>query len=216
MHDRAYRRLAPDPWTETLADMDGVLEELIKNLTLLPGIGRKSAARIAFFLLKIPRERVEEFAEIIVKARRYLHPCGNCANLTEADICSICSDPRRDRSLICVVEEVSDLLAIESAGGYPGTYHVLGGALSPLDGVGPEDINLAQLKKRLSQGVREIIIATNPNTEGEATAAYVIDQLKQPGLKITRIARGIPMGGFLEYSDKSTLAKAIENRTEVK
>ncbi len=196
--------------------MDGALEELIKNLTLLPGIGRKSAARIAFFLLKIPREKVEEFAGVIVKARRNLHPCSICANLAETEICSICSDPRRDKSIICVVEEVSDLLAIESAGGFAGTYHVLGGALSPLDGIGPDDINLAQLKKRVGQGVQEIIIATNPNTEGEATAAYLIDQLKTPKLKITRIARGIPMGGFLEYSDKSTLAKAIENRMEVK
>jgi len=196
--------------------MDGALEELIKNLTLLPGIGRKSAARIAFFLLKIPREKVEEFAGVIVKARRNLRPCGICANLAETDTCSICSDPRRDQSIICVVEEVSDLLAIESAGGFTGTYHVLGGALSPLDGIGPDDINLAQLKKRVGKGVREIIIATNPNTEGEATAAYLIAQLKTPELKITRIARGVPMGGFLEYSDKSTLSKAIENRIEIK
>lgn len=196
--------------------MGGALEELIENLTLLPGIGRKSAARIAFFLLKLPAGKVEEFAAAITKAKTSLRPCRNCANLTEETICDICRDPKRDQSIICVVEEVSDVMAIENAGGFPGTYHVLGGALSPLDGIGPDDINIDQLLKRCQKGVKEVIVATNPNTEGEATAAYLINQLRNLDIKITRIARGIPIGGFLEYSDKNTLAKAIENRTEIK
>jgi len=196
--------------------MSGVLDDLIENLTILPGIGKKSASRIAFFLLKLPQVKVEEFAAAISRARRNLRPCTRCGNLAEGELCHICADPRRDTSVICVVEEPSDVVAIESVGEYRGQYHVLGGALSPLDGVGPDDINAASLEARIKGGVKEIIIATNPNTEGEATAAYLINMLKQSGVKLSRIARGIPMGGFLEYSDKSTLGKAIENRTEIK
>ena len=196
--------------------MTGILDELIDQLTILPGIGKKSAARIAFFLLKLPQTKVKEFAESIINARLNLRPCSRCGNLAEGELCHICADPKRDPSIICIVEESSDLAAIENAGGYFGQYHVLGGALSPLDGVGPDDLNIALLEKRVMAGVKEVILATNPNTEGEATAAYLISSLKQHKLKLSRIARGIPMGGFLEYSDKSTLGKAIENRTEIK
>ena len=185
-------------------------------MTILPGIGRKSASRIAFFLLKLPVAKVEEFAGVIARAKKTLKPCRECGNLTEHEVCQICSDPKRDSTVICVVEAPSDVVVIENAGEYRGLYHITGGALSPLDGVGPEDINAASLEKRIKQGVREVILATNPNTEGEATAAYLISLLKPFDVKLSRIARGIPMGGFLEYADRSTLSKALENRTEVK
>jgi len=196
--------------------MTGALEDFIESLTLLPGIGKKSAARIAFFLLKLPKEKVEEFAEAILRARRTLKPCSECGNLTEGALCRICSDPRRDKSIICVVEEASDIVSLENAGEFGGVYHVIGGALSPLDGIGPDDINIASLLSRVKQDVKEVILATNPNTEGEATAAYLINLLKPHNLKLTRIARGIPMGGFLEYADKTTLSKALQNRTEIR
>jgi recombination protein RecR len=196
--------------------MSGILDDLIENLTILPGIGKKSASRIAFYLLKLPAARVEDFANAIIKARRNLKPCTRCGNLAETELCEICADPKRDSSIVCIVEEASDVTAIENAGEYRGQYHVLGGALSPLDGVGPDDINVGSLEKRIGGGIKEVILATNPNTEGEATAAYLINILKPLGVKLSRIARGIPMGGFLEYSDKSTLGKALENRTEIK
>lgn len=196
--------------------MANILEDLINNLTLLPGIGRKSASRIAFFILRLPLPKVEKFAENIVKARKNLKPCKRCGNLAVGELCHICSDPKRDSSVICVVEEPSDVAVLENAGDFKGVYHVLGGVLSPLDGVGPEDINIASLKKRISGSVKEIILATNPNTEGEATAAYLIEILKPFKVRLSRIARGIPVGGFLEYADKTTLSKAMENRTEIK
>ncbi|RKX18671.1 MAG: recombination protein RecR [Candidatus Zixiibacteriota bacterium] len=196
--------------------MADILEDLIENLTLLPGIGRKSASRIAFFILRLPLTRVEKFAENIVNARKNLKPCKRCGNLAVGELCHICSDPKRDGSIICVVEEPSDVAVLENTGDFKGVYHVLGGTLSPLDGVGPEDINIASLKKRISRGVREIILATNPNTEGEATAAYLVEILKPLKVKLSRIARGVPVGGFLEYADKTTLSKAMENRTEIK
>jgi recombination protein RecR len=196
--------------------MSGILDDLIENLTILPGIGKKSASRIAFYLLKLPAARVEDFANSIIRARRNLKPCSRCGNLAETELCDICADPKRDSTTICIVEEASDVTAIENAGEYRGQYHVLGGALSPLDGVGPDDINVASLEARIKSGIKEVILATNPNTEGEATAAYLINILKPLEVRLTRIARGIPMGGFLEYSDKSTLGKALENRTEIK
>ena len=196
--------------------MTGALEDLIESLTLLPGIGKKSAARIAFFLLKLPKDKVEQFAESILRARRKLKPCTVCGNLTEGELCHICADPRRDKSVICVVEEASDIVSLENAGEFAGVYHVIGGALSPLDGIGPDDINIASLTERVKRDVKEVILATNPNTEGEATAAYLINLLKPHNLKLTRIARGIPMGGFLEYADKTTLSKALQNRTEIR
>jgi len=197
--------------------MSGILQDFIESLTILPGIGKKSASRIAFYLLKLPKAQVEQFANTIIKARLKLKPCSRCGNLTEGKTCHICNDTKRDPSIVCVVEEASDVIVIENAGDYRGVYHVIGGALSPLDGIGPDDINIASLEKRVVEdGIKEIILATNPNTEGEATAAYLLNLLKPHKVKITRIARGIPVGGFLEYADKTTLSKAMENRTEVK
>ncbi|MEE9553120.1 MAG: recombination mediator RecR [candidate division Zixibacteria bacterium] len=189
------------------------LDNLIEALSSLPGIGKKSAARLAFHLLKRPLDDSEEIAKRIVDARRNLKPCALCGNLTEGDQCDICADNTRDQSVICVVEEPSDVSAIESAGGFRGGYHVLGGALSPLDGIGPENLNIELLKRRVEEGVREIILATNPSTEGEATAAYISSILKNVDVKISRIARGLPAGGSLEFADKTTLARAMENRT---
>lgn len=197
--------------------MTGILENFIESLTILPGIGKKSASRIAFFILKLPAAKVQELANTIITARNNLRPCARCGYLAESELCHICGDTKRDPTIVCVVEESSDVAAIENASGYRGVYHVIGGALSPLDGIGPDDINIVSLEKRVTrESVKEVILATNPNTEGEATAAYLINMLKPQGVKITRIARGIPVGGFLEYADKTTLSKAMENRTEVK
>jgi len=189
------------------------LDDLIDALSSLPGIGKKSAARLAFYLLKRPVEDSEEIAARIVRARRNLKPCAICGNLAEDDRCEICGDESRDNSIICVVEEPSDVSAIESAGNFHGRYHVLGGALSPLDGIGPEELNIESLKARAREGIRELIIATNPSTEGEATAAYLSSVLKNGKLKVSRIARGLPAGGSLEFADKATLARAMDNRT---
>ncbi len=189
------------------------LDELIEALSSLPGIGKKSAARLAFHLLKRPVEDSEEIAKRIVNARRNLKPCALCGNLTESERCEICDDDSRDKSIICVVEEPSDVSAIESAGSFHGGYHVLGGALSPLDGIGPDELNIESLKRRIKEGAKEIILATNPSTEGEATAAYISSILKNDAVKISRIARGLPAGGSLEFADKATLARAMENRT---
>jgi len=183
----------------------------------LPGIGRKSAARLAFHILKRPPQEASELAARIVTAREKLKPCNNCGNLTEFEECDICTNSSRDKSIICVVEESSDVSAIEATDDYRGIYHVLGGALSPLDGVGPEELNLDSLGRRVSSGgVREVIIATNPSTEGEATAAYIMSLLRDSGVAMSRIARGLPAGGSLEFADRTTLARAIENRTTLK
>jgi recombination protein RecR len=196
--------------------MPKALDDLVAALSSLPGIGKKSATRMAFYLLKRPAEESAELASRIVKARQDLKPCINCGNLAEEELCHICSDQSRDRSFICVVEESSDLQAIESTGEYKGLYHVLGGALSPLDGIGPDELNLDGLKRRLATGVTEVILATNPSTEGEATASYIMSMLKDSGVKISRIARGLPAGGSLEFADKTTLSRAMENRTAMK
>jgi recombination protein RecR len=196
--------------------MPRALDDLVAALSSLPGIGKKSATRMAFYLLKRPAEESAELAARIVKAREALRPCINCGNLAEEQLCNICSDQSRDRSLICVVEESSDLQAIESTGEYKGLYHVLGGALSPLDGIGPEELNLDSLKQRVATGVKEVILATNPSTEGEATASFIMSMLKDTAVKISRIARGLPAGGSLEFADKTTLSRAMENRTAMK
>ena len=196
--------------------MPKTLDELIEALSWLPGIGRKSAARIAFFILKRPPAEAADLARRILAARETLRRCKCCGNLAEADLCDICSDGERDRSIICVVEEPSDITAIEATSEYGGLYHVLGGALSPLDGVGPDDLGLESLKIRVASGVDEIIIATNPSTEGEATASYIHSMLRDCGVKLTRIARGLPAGGSLEFADKTTLSRAMENRTTLK
>lgn len=195
--------------------MPRALDDLIEAFSSLPGIGRKSAARLAFFLLKKPIEDSREIARRIINARESLKPCSVCGNLTDNAECEICKDKSRDRSLICVVEEPSDVTAIESIGEYRGLYHVLGGTLSPLDGIGPDDLNIKSLLKRFGEGLNEIILATDLTTEGEATASYLLSVISDKNVKISRIARGLPAGGSLEYADKNTLSRALENRTKL-
>ena len=193
------------------------LNKLINEFSKLPGIGGKTAQRLAFHVLSLTDREAESLAESIVEAKRSLHYCSVCGNLTDKDVCGICSDAARDRSVICVVETPQDVLAMERIREYRGTYHVLHGAISPAEGVGPADINLKSLIERLqtSDEVKEVIIATNPNIEGEATAMYIARLLKPAGIKVTRIAHGIPVGGDLEYADEVTLLKAVEGRREL-
>ena len=193
------------------------IEELVAELAKLPGIGRKTAQRLTFFLLKQPAETAERLAEAIRRVRGRVTACGSCGNLSEDDPCPICRDPRRDAALLCVVEESADVGAIERAGRYRGLYHVLGGRLSPLEGVGPDQLHLAQLVARVSNGsgVREVIVATNPSMEGEATATYLQQVLKPSGVRVTRIARGLPVGGDLEYADAVTIAQALAARRDM-
>jgi recombination protein RecR len=189
------------------------IDELAAELSKLPGIGRKTALRLTYHLLKQPPEQSRRLATALAGLVERVRRCSVCSNLTEEDPCSICSDPRRDRGLLCVVEEASDIGAIERAGEYRGVYHVLGGRLSPLDGVGPEDLNVDRLVDRVASGaVHEVIIATNPSLEGEATALYVQRQVAPHVPTVTRIARGIPVGGDLEYADGVTIAQAISAR----
>lgn len=189
---------------------------LIEALQRLPGIGPKSAQRLTFFLLKRPAEEVRELSEALVAVKERITYCRTCFNVTDEDPCRICTDPARDRGLICVVEEPNDLLAMERTGEYRGRYHVLLGALSPLDGIGPEDLKVRDLLARIDAGdVTEVILATNPNVEGEATAIYLARLLRPLGVKVTRIARGLPVGGDLEYADQVTLSKALEGRREI-
>ncbi len=193
------------------------IDDLTGELSKLPGIGRKTATRLTYFLLKQPPEVVARLTNAIRVVSERVRPCGVCGNLGEADPCGICTDPRRDTSLLCVVEEASDILPIERTGEYRGLYHVLGGHLSPLDGVGPDDLRIAGLRTRLSNGsgVREVIVATNPSMEGEVTATYVREVLEDAGVRITRIALGLPMGGDLEYADGVTIAQALAARREM-
>ena len=187
------------------------------ELAKLPGIGRKTAQRLTFFLLKQPAETAERLAEAIRRVRGRVTACGACGNLSEDDPCPICCDPRRDAALLCVVEESADVGAIERAGRYRGRYHVLGGRLSPLEGLGPDQLRLEQLVTRVANGsgVREVIVATNPSMEGEATATYVQQVLKPTGVRVTRIARGLPVGGDLEYADAVTIAQALAARRDM-
>lgn len=196
--------------------MPVALTALIERLVRLPGVGPKTAQRLAFHLLKAPREDAAALAAALVALKDRTRLCQRCFNLCEAELCSVCTDPRRDTSLLCVVEEINDLLAIEKTREFRGLYHVLGGSLSPLDGRGPEQIRVKELLARLeSSDTREIILATNPNVEGEATALYLLRVLKPFPVKVTRIARGLPMGGDLEYADEATLARALEGRREI-
>jgi len=191
------------------------IEELVAEFAKLPGIGRKTAQRLAFFLLKQPREDAQRLARAVAAVSERVRACSRCGNLTEAEPCAICADPRRDQATVCVVEEASDVLAIERAGEYRGVYHVLGGRLSPLDGVGPEQLNIASLVQRVSNGggVREVILATNPSVEGEATAHYVERVVHGAGgASVSRLARGLPVGSELEYADDETIAQAIAAR----
>ncbi|MGQ9561602.1 MAG: recombination mediator RecR [Candidatus Oleimicrobiaceae bacterium] len=190
-----------------------VVERAITQLAQLPGIGRKSAQRIVFYLLKVPTEEVRLLAEALLRVKERVKRCSVCSSITEQDPCAICSDPQRDQRVICVVEEANDVLALERTHEYRGLYHVLGGALSPLDGIGPEELKVKELIARLRPPVEEVILATNPNAEGEATALYLLKLIQPLGIKVTRIARGIPMGVDIEYADEITLSKALEGRT---
>ena len=182
----------------------------------LPGIGSKTAQRLAFYMLGLPQDEAEEFAEAILQARRTVHLCPICQNLTDQDVCPICADPERDQSLICVVAEPKDVIAMERAREYTGVYHVLHGVISPLSHVGPDDIRIRELLERVQSGtVREIIMATNPDTEGEATAMYLSRLLRGLGVKVTRLAYGIPVGSQLEYADEVTLLRALNGRQEM-
>jgi recombination protein RecR len=192
------------------------IERLINELTRLPGIGRKTAARLAFHILRIPKKEAQELARGIIDVKEKIQLCSVCFDLTDRDPCRICRDSRRNDEVICVVEEPNDLMAIEGGGDFHGKYHVLHGTLSPLEGIGPEDIKAKELLKRLEAGiVKEVIMATNPNVEGGATALYLTQLIKPLGVKVTRIAYGIPMGGDIEYTDGETLAKALEGRREI-
>ena len=192
------------------------LENLIDRFASLPGIGRKSAQRLAFHVLSLPEEETTAFANAILDARANVHCCRICQNLTEGEICSICASDRRDKSTICVVSEPRDVLSIERGHEYNGTYHVLHGALSPMSHVGPDDIRIKELLVRAARDeVREVIMATNPDTEGEATAMYISRLLKPFHIRVTRLAYGIPVGSNLEFADDATLNRAIEGRTEM-
>ena len=199
-----------------MSAMPAALAALIEQLVRLPGVGPKTAQRLAFHILKAPREDAAALAESVVALKDRTRLCQRCFNLCEGELCGVCTDARRDTSMLCVVEEINDLLAIEKTREFRGLYHVLGGSLSPLDGRGPEQIRAKELQGRLESGeVREVIMATNPNVEGEATALYLLRVLKPFLVKVTRIARGLPMGGDLEYADEATLARAFEGRREI-
>lgn len=189
------------------------LSRLIEQLQKLPGVGAKTAERLAFFVLKSPREQAEKLSRALMDVKDKVRICSVCMSITESDPCRICSDPQRDRSIICVVEEPHDVFAVERVGEYRGVYHVLMGVLSPLDGVGPESLKIKELTERVENGgVKEVIIATNPSVEGEATAMYIAKALKPKDVVVTRIARGLPMGGDLEYADEITLSKSLSGR----
>ncbi|HET7321516.1 MAG TPA: recombination mediator RecR [Longimicrobiaceae bacterium] len=194
-----------------------LIDHLADEFSRLPGIGRKTALRLTYHLLKASPEEAGRLAEAIVSVSEKVHACPRCGNYTEGSHCSICESPRREVSILCVVEEPSDIGAIERTGEYRGLYHVLGGRLSPLDGVGPEELNIAPLLARLGGGseVREVVLATNPSVEGEATALYLHKLLVPLGVRVTRIARGLPIGGDLEYADGVTIAEALHARREL-
>jgi recombination protein RecR len=197
-----------------MAKLTDSVERLVEEFSKLPGIGRKTAQRMAFYILKLRRDEALKLSQAILDVKDKVKYCSVCFNITEEDPCNICKDTKRDKSIICVVEEPKDVLALEKTNQYRGLYHVLGGVLSPLDGIGPDDLRTRELMTRLKEGVKEVIIATNPNVEGEATAIYLAKLIKPLGIKVTRIARGIPAGGELEYTDATTLANAIEGRVE--
>ncbi len=188
------------------------IDDLVTELSRLPTIGRKSALRLTYHLLKQPAEQGQRLAAALLVLAEKVKPCPECFNLTEAVPCALCTDTRRDRTVICVVEEASDIPAIERTGEYRGLYHVLGGRLAPLDGIGPDDLTVAQLVRRAARGVKEVIVATNPKLEGEATALYLQEQLREAGVVVSRLARGLPVGGDLEYADGGTIAQALSAR----
>lgn len=192
------------------------VERLVASLKKLPGIGEKTATRLAFFLLGAPDTTAQELAESILRLKAEIVLCGECFDLADRSPCEICADPKRDPSLLCVVEEPADRAAIDRTGGYAGRFHVLGGTLSPIDGVGPAELRIAELEARVRRGgVREVILATNPTVEGDATAHYVASRLRGAGVRLTRIAYGMPLGGDLEYADQVTVGRSLENRREL-
>lgn len=192
------------------------MEKLIAEFTKLPGIGQKSAERIVMHILKSPRENAVALSEAILKLKDAIGFCKNCFNLSESEVCHICGDPARDKTTVLVVESPKDILAIEKSGAYKGLYHVLLGAISPLDRVGPDDIKIKELMRRLkSDKIKEVILATDADTEGETTALYISQLLRNQGVKTTRIAYGLPVGSHLEYADQATLARALEGRNQI-
>jgi recombination protein RecR len=192
-----------------------VVDNLVAQLSRLPGVGTRTAQRLAFHLLRIPKEEALALAAAIVEVKERIRACSECGNLTEEELCGICSDARRDRTVICVVEQPADLVSVERTASYRGLYHVLGGALSPLDGVDPSDLRIDQLVQRVERnGVEEVVLATNPNMTGEATAAYLADLLRTH-TRVTRLASGLPVGGDLEYADEVTLGRALAGRREM-
>ncbi len=194
----------------------GALTDLIQELKRLPGIGQKTAERLSFFIMRGEKIRAEKLSTAIMSVKEKIVLCAECHGITERNPCDICTDERRDRSLICVVEEPYDVYVLENVGEFKGVYHVLMGVISPLDGIGPGELTLDGLKARVDAGgVREIIVATNPDLEGESTATYIARLLKGTGVRLTRIARGVPVGGDIEYADTVTLQKALEGRTEI-
>ncbi len=196
--------------------MKGIIENLIEELTRLPGIGRKTAQRLAYFIVSMPYDEAISIADAIRDVKEKARFCRQCFNITDSELCNICASDDRDRSRICVVEEPSNIQVIERTGIFKGLYHVLLGALSPIDGVTPERLKIKELLERLKDGtVEEIIIATNPNTKGEMTAQYLRDLLQPTGVKVTRIAYGLPMGGDIEFADEVTMSKALEGRREL-
>ena len=192
------------------------IEKLIESFEKLPSIGHKTAQRLAFYMLDLSNEEAEEFTNSILNAKKNLHFCSKCFNISDTNPCNICSNPKRDQSTICVVEDVRDVIAMERTHEFNGVYHVLHGSISPMNGVGPDDIKIKELLSRIMEGnVKEIILATNPRVEGEATSMYISKLVKPLGIKATRIARGITVGGDLEYTDEITLTKALEGRSEI-
>ncbi|MDI6830783.1 MAG: recombination mediator RecR [Actinomycetota bacterium] len=192
------------------------IARLVEELSKLPGIGQKTAQRLTFHLLKVPPEEARALAEAIVEAREKVTFCSRCFNFAQGELCEFCANPRRDPSLVCVVERPQDIVAVERTGEFRGLYHVLGGAISPIDGIGPEDLKVRELLERVrTDGVSEVIMATNPRVEGEATASYLAGLLKPLGVKVTRIASGLPVGGDLEYADEITLGRALKGRLEL-
>jgi recombination protein RecR len=195
---------------------EGPIQQLIDELSRLPGVGPKSAQRLAFYIVKAPADEAKRLAEALLDAKEKIFFCRECGNVAEGELCRICRDPGRDATVICVVEEPKDAATVEKAGVIKGRYHVLGGAISPLDGIGPDDLRVQQLLDRVERnGVKEVILATNPNLEGNATAMYVAALLKPLGVRVTRLASGLPVGGDLEYADEVTLSQALEGRREM-
>ncbi len=194
----------------------GAITRLVEEFRRLPGIGPKSAQRLAFHILNLPEDDAVRLAQAIIDAKQRVRLCSVCCNITETDPCAFCSDTRRDRSVICVVEKPSDASSIEKGGKYRGLYHILHGSISPLDGVGPDEIRIKELLARLAdKSVTEVIVATNPNTSGEATAMYIREVVRPLGVRVTRIAQGVPVGSDLEFADESTLTHALEGRREM-